>query len=124
MALSMFFLLSIPVLMFIHTAFFEKHILLSSDSPEETYHIEISSRGFSNRILIEETTTASELNSFVVTELWVSVVSENFSIEWMSDTVAQITVRARRDTQNYFLFNADVEGEKIKERMPYSSEWD
>ena len=110
----MIILLSIPVVMFINAAFFEKQILLSSDSPDDTYHIEISIKGHSNEILIEEVTTSSKLSSFIETELLVDVASENIVIEWLSDTAAQIIVTGRDGAQNYFYFNTNAEKEKIK----------
>ena len=115
MILTMIILLSIPVVMFINAAFFEKQILLSSDSPDDdTYHIEISIKGHSNEILIEEVTTSSKLSSFIETELLVDVASENIVIEWLSDTAAQIIVTGRDGAQNYFYFNTNAEKEKIK----------
>ena len=114
MILTMIILLSIPVVMFINAAFFEKQILLSSDSPDDTYHIEISIKGHSNEILIEEVTTSSKLSSFIETELLVDVASENIEIEWLRDTAAQIIVTGRDGAQNYFYFNANAEKENIK----------
>ncbi|UJF16039.1 hypothetical protein LZ578_02545 [Jeotgalibaca sp. MA1X17-3] len=115
MVLAMMILLSIPFIIFINAAFFEKQMLISSGSPDDTYHIEISIRGHSNEILIEEVTTSSELSSFIETELLVDVASENIVIEWLSDTAAQIVVTGRDGAKNYFYFNANAEKEKIEQ---------
>lgn len=115
MVLTTIIFLSIPIVTLTYKTFFEKHILLSSDSPYDTYHIEISARGLANDILIEEVTTSSELSSFIETELLVDVTSENIVVEWLSDTVAQIIVTGRDEDQNYFCFNANARKEKIKE---------
>ncbi|MDE1548124.1 hypothetical protein [Jeotgalibaca caeni] len=119
MVLFFLFLLSIPLVTFTHNIFLfytEKQILLTSDSPKETYHIEISTEGPSTRILIEEGTTSSELYADIVKEGLADVHSEDLEIHWLSDTSAEITVEGRRDTFHYFLFDADAE-QKI-EKIP------
>ncbi|AZP04333.1 hypothetical protein [Jeotgalibaca ciconiae] len=115
MVLSVFLLLSIPVLKFNYELFFEKHVLLTSDSPHDNYHIEISRKGESVRFLIEEDTTSSALSSSINTELLMPVTSENLEIEWINDELAYITATGRNEIKSYFCFNADAEKEKIKE---------
>ncbi|QIK52766.1 hypothetical protein G7058_11595 (plasmid) [Jeotgalibaca porci] len=120
MVLSVIFLLSIPVFKFTHELFLyytEKQILLISDSPEETYHIEVSTKGPSTTILIEEDTTSSELTADIVKDGQADVHSKDIEIQWLNDTVAEIMMEGRRDTFHYFLFDANAEEEKI-ERMP------
>lgn len=120
MVLSVIFLLSIPVFKFTHELFLyytEKQILLISDSPEKTYHIEVSTKGPSTTILIEEDTTSSELTADIVKDGQADVHSKDIEIQWLNDTVAEIMMEGRRDTFHYFLFDANAEEEKI-ERMP------
>ena len=94
----------------------EKQILLISDSPEKTYHIEVSTKGPSTTILIEEDTTSSELTADIVKDGQADVHSKDIEIQWLNDTVAEIMMEGRRDTFHYFLFDANAEEEKIERR--------
>ena len=83
MVLSVIFLLSIPVFKFTHELFLyytEKQILLISASPEKTYHIEVSTKGPSTTILIEEDTTSSELTADIVKDGQADVHSKDIEI--------------------------------------------
>lgn len=119
MVLSVFLLLSIPVLKFSYELFFEKHVLLTSDSPNKIHHVEISTKGRSTKIFIEEETTSSELDADIITNQLTYITSENIKVQWLNETVAEIIVTGRRDSQNYFLFDADAEDEKIEKAQNY-----
>lgn len=120
MVLLILFLLSISIFKFTHEIFLyytEKQVLLISESPEETYHIEVSTKGPSTTIIIEERTTSSELTADILKDGRADVQSDDIEIQWFSDTVAEIRVEGRRDTFHYFLFEANDEEIKIK-RLP------
>lgn len=117
MVLFVFLLISIPIVTFTYQFvkyFFEEQILFTSDSPDGTYHIEISSEGPSTRIVISEETTSSELIADIIKGGLADVKPGDIEIEWLSDTVAEIIVEGREDTYDYFLFDADAKQEKIR----------
>lgn len=125
LVISVFFLVSIPIFKFTHDIFLyytETQILLTSDSPDETYHIEISTTGPSTTILIEEDTTSSEFTTDIVKDGKADVQSRDIEIKWLNDTVAEIIVEGRRDSFYYFLFDAKGEGDKIERALDYSTD--
>lgn len=114
---SAFFLISIPVFKFAYEAIsymFEEQILLTSDSPDDTYHIQISTEGPSTRILIKEETTSAEQSADIVKGGKEVMKPGDIEIQWTRDSVAEIKVEGREDTFHYFIFDAYAEEEKIE----------
>ncbi|APZ49510.1 hypothetical protein G7058_11645 (plasmid) [Jeotgalibaca porci] len=114
MVLTTFLLMSLPVLKTTYNHFFEKKILLVSDSPDNTYHIEVSTEGYSSEIIIKETATSSEHSAVIITDQLTYVNPEDIKIKWLNDKLAEIIVMGRDDTQNFFYFNGYSETEKIQ----------
>lgn len=99
----MFFFILKPI----EKSFNDEKLVTSSFSPTKKYQIEVFTIGISGNILIKETATSSELKATVDTYELSNISKDEITINWISDTVAEIYTESKTKVRFHFKFDAD-----------------